>query len=1122
MVDVNRMAMQDIAAQDEADNNAATLAAKEEALKTSQRVPEMTFAPQEDQYDYVDAAKNGVSLDAKEEGIQLPYKHYKPAQQMVAGNDLATGKYYGSPIKDGPEGLISGAIESIRNMSTNTASGPQPEISLPLSKIALQTVRNGLDFEVFQQQMPGLPANMVKSSWEAANRFHASQLIERAIQTGEIDQLDLPQEKVPTIEEEISMEELAQNEGWLSALQTLRDYEGLGTEGEVEPGDLHNWGLQYMADFNYNLMDMANVVAGLDYMTPQQKQALSSAMVIFDSLEMTKGGFYRGAKALATDPSNAIGLGFIGSAMAQGGKQAAKNMIWASVKPAMAVGAAEGAAYTTVDDLFRQKVDMASGNQEGWDLKRAATSAGAGVVIGGTIGGAVGLANKQTVEWGRNLIRQGMENARSGAARPPGGPTAQMGRIGTEPDMEGPFFNPAIEVIEKHLPDFGRADEMLKALDKMNGGEVGLGKQAWEDAMHWSGAKQYLARMMPETNVTKDQVIQHIKDNQYAVVRDVFSVGGAGKYKASPLKMEVTKKMKGSSDPDFDKDKLRLQVRNDLEREFDPSSFTHAYRATEGFISTYENASGKAMPDDIKGIITSIAFEKDEISLKETEALGEWLNGINKTTARNMSDSTREYAGTLMNPYDSGKEFIDDAPEIFIEDYADGQLDFAVEQAIARMDAPDQYGRATEWEVKGGETIYRTSTDVLQVDDNSGRTIGFVDSMDEAKKLIHEARSGKVAAEGNTANRGLGDLAKGTDISYLQGGKMTLAGKSPYVVRNEVMSFHTPQDVVERVNGTDGTFAAPGGGHFESRPNEFAHTRYTDLDIPGQGKVRLVDEVQSDLNNQARDQVNSTTATLKAALSEALPPELDRIMPHLVHPDSGFRSKDGIKIFERPKKAKELKKLAEKYEAAGDEDGAIAAKYLQLFVSSPEEGKAIAGNDKILGMALDEVNTLKNKAIKTALPDAPHRGEWKTPVLRFHLWKAIDNKQDKLAFPSTAEQVNVIQEWSKTSAAVGESLDWRNEYKPIIDRTVKEVPEFLKKDLARFDIEPKLEKIEVAPGKFEELWVIDLAEMNPATKKRISKQGQSFFEAGAVGMFGYSAAAEMQRQKEERQQRQTQ
>ena len=165
---------------------------------------------------------------------------------------------------------------------------------------------------------------------------------------------------------------------------------------------------QYMRDYNYNLSQLGYLAVATTTYNENDKQALAHMWNVWEKYEKDDGmgGYVDIGQAILKDPTTylsglSFGTGLAASAAAKSAAKAAvKEKIKAYTTSGLIQGAINGAAYSGLDDVARQNVEMQIGNLDEFDRERFLLSlgigAGVGSAIGGVTGGAIGIKNSLT------------------------------------------------------------------------------------------------------------------------------------------------------------------------------------------------------------------------------------------------------------------------------------------------------------------------------------------------------------------------------------------------------------------------------------------------------------------------------------------------------------------------------------------------------------------------------------------------------------------------------------------------------------------------------------------------------------------------------------------------------
>lgn len=245
---------------------------------------------------------------------------------------------------------------------------------------------------------------------------------DKASNASDIDSADVIAQRYRAARPTWSREAALKDPMWVHNARTLyKDANGQDFKGKDE--EAAQWLENYMSDFNYrvagigvdNARGTADIALSIKNFSPQGKAAFLASMDDFDALPMSLQGTGEMGKRVLTDPTTYIGIGTggVGTAVAQGGKAAAKEGLKEAIKfgakqvaKAGAIGAAEGAAYGAGTDALRQTAEIGAGRKDQYDTGEIGKSAVLGAGIGG-VGGAVvrGVIDSPTILKGANRLK---------------------------------------------------------------------------------------------------------------------------------------------------------------------------------------------------------------------------------------------------------------------------------------------------------------------------------------------------------------------------------------------------------------------------------------------------------------------------------------------------------------------------------------------------------------------------------------------------------------------------------------------------------------------------------------------------------------------------------------------
>jgi len=167
------------------------------------------------------------------------------------------------------------------------------------------------------------------------------------------------------------------------SLESMKDIEGDTIEEK-----LAEYGLQQMAGFNFDLVEMGIDANRLTEADDETKLGFVYMMDTYDNTDMSWKTTWDATKEMASDPTNYLGLGagaVAGLAAKAAGKKGFKELIKSSVKRSAIVGAYEGAIVGGADAHIRQNVRRDAGTQDEYSVGQTLT----GAAIGGAAGAAL-------------------------------------------------------------------------------------------------------------------------------------------------------------------------------------------------------------------------------------------------------------------------------------------------------------------------------------------------------------------------------------------------------------------------------------------------------------------------------------------------------------------------------------------------------------------------------------------------------------------------------------------------------------------------------------------------------------------------------------------------------------
>lgn len=222
-------------------------------------------------------------------------------------------------------------------------------------------------------------------------------------------------------EKSYTEEELYNDMNWIEASSKIYQMNNNGEKFQGDHKALAKYGIDQMSEFNYNMtMGMIPDVMAVEKADHETQVAFAYMMDIYDKKDVTLNGVGRAFKELALDPLSYVGISTLGAGFAakQGAEQVAKaglkNRLHASIRKyissGLAVGATEGALYTSGDTTARQSVYQDADLMEGYDPASIGISAGLGALAGGGIAKGAETVGKQIGKGIDYINKQGDKN----------------------------------------------------------------------------------------------------------------------------------------------------------------------------------------------------------------------------------------------------------------------------------------------------------------------------------------------------------------------------------------------------------------------------------------------------------------------------------------------------------------------------------------------------------------------------------------------------------------------------------------------------------------------------------------------------------------------------------------
>ena len=152
--------------------------------------------------------------------------------------------------------------------------------------------------------------------------------------------------------------------------------------------EIAEWGVDFMRQYDNDLVDMAMKTFAMGESEPEEKAALGYMMEAFDKKDGTFKDGLKAAGYMITDPSNLVSFGTLGAGLfVKGGvRSLAKASFKEKMKFAAGVGAIDGAMFGMADDALRQNMDMNIWKRDQFDWMQSGISTGVGAAVGAGAG----------------------------------------------------------------------------------------------------------------------------------------------------------------------------------------------------------------------------------------------------------------------------------------------------------------------------------------------------------------------------------------------------------------------------------------------------------------------------------------------------------------------------------------------------------------------------------------------------------------------------------------------------------------------------------------------------------------------------------------------------------------
>lgn len=207
---------------------------------------------------------------------------------------------------------------------------------------------------------------------------------------------------------------------WLRASALMYSlFERKPFEGSNE--DLAAYGQTGMANFNFDLVSMAQIANAVTNASPEEKAAFLYMLDTYDNTNVSLEGVGRATKAALTDPTNLIGVGTLGVATAGKflGRKAAVEAVKESVIKSLArtgvVAGIDAGVASAAQETTKQGVEISAGRRQEYDIAKI----GAQTAVGAAAGAALGTAADVAVAKIMKVIRGGADDVAAKATPTP-------------------------------------------------------------------------------------------------------------------------------------------------------------------------------------------------------------------------------------------------------------------------------------------------------------------------------------------------------------------------------------------------------------------------------------------------------------------------------------------------------------------------------------------------------------------------------------------------------------------------------------------------------------------------------------------------------------------------------
>lgn len=256
--------------------------------------------------------------------------------------------------------------------------------------------------------------------------------LDQRSESGDVDASTPSYRDFSTPPEEIEADELVNDEAWMAAsARAFRVQNRKPFEGSRE--DLAEWSREFMADFNYNIVDTGLIANRVRQAPQRDKEAFLYMMDTFDNTSISKEGTWNATKSVFSDPTTYAGvlsLG-LGSVFRAGVKKMGKDVFRQQLKKSIGrtgvVAGAEGGTYAYYDDRIRQGIEVDAGRKEERDAGQSAVNTALGASLGAGLGMGLDLiATRAGRAWGNRQSKKSKTVDESGNVTEIGDPSNRV------------------------------------------------------------------------------------------------------------------------------------------------------------------------------------------------------------------------------------------------------------------------------------------------------------------------------------------------------------------------------------------------------------------------------------------------------------------------------------------------------------------------------------------------------------------------------------------------------------------------------------------------------------------------------------------------------------------------